>query len=179
MILATDDGWEAVCFNAPVIEYIPTRTERDRVGHLGPDLTREGVDLDAAVRRFEQVDQSTEIGVALLDQRVACGVGNVYKSEVCWLERVNPFTPVGVVDHDTRRVLLATSSRLLQANVHTSRRITYRGALAVYDRSGRPCRRCATAVRSHKQGDDARMTYWCPTCQPSVVSGQPDVTGQR
>ena len=177
VILGTDDGWEAVCFNAPVVEYIATVAEVDKVGHLGPDLTRAGVDLDAAVRRFDLLDPATELGVALLDQRVACGVGNVYKSDVSFIERINPFTSVGSLDGATRMALLATASRLLQANLTTPRRITFHGGLAVYHRAGRPCRRCATIVQARPQGEEARMTYWCPTCQPAPLTSGSATSG--
>ncbi len=170
VVLVTDDGSEAVCFDAPVVQVGPTRRERDWVGHLGPDLCRADADLDAAVRRFEELDPGTELGVALLDQRVACGVGNVYKSDVCFVVGVDPFTPVSAVDAAMRRALIETAARLLQANLGNARRVTFAGGLAVYGRAGRPCRRCGTLVLSRRQGEQARTTYWCPTCQPHPTS---------
>ena len=35
----------------------------------------------------------------------------------------------------------------------------------VFERHGRPCRRCGTIIKARGQGDDNRTTYWCPTCQ--------------
>ena len=107
----------------------------------------------------------------LLDQRVAAGIGNVYKSEVCWLHRVNPFTPLAVVGPDRLRALLATAHRLLVANLGHSNRVTYRDGLAVYGRRGQPCPRCGTPVRMNRQGPMARSTYWCPACQPPAGKG--------
>jgi endonuclease-8 len=173
VVLATDDGWEAVCFDAPVIDFGPTRLEGGWVGHLGPDLCRVDADIEVAVERFGLLDPSTELGVALLDQRVACGVGNVYKSEVAFAVRVDPFTPLAAIDVATRRVLVETAARLLRANVERARRTTVAGGLAVYGRAGRPCRRCGTLVRSRRQGEDARTTYWCPRCQPVAATGAP------
>ena len=75
----------------------------------------------------------------------------------------------------TLRRLIATARRLLLANVSPGRgpeRVTTagdRGApgpLYVYRRTGRPCRRCGSAIASTRQGNELpRTTWWCPTCQ--------------
>jgi endonuclease-8 len=175
-------GWEAVCFSAPVVRTWPTSlrgSAADPIGHLGPDLTvvpgeQPGVAdpdaVDEAVARMRRlVDPDVTIGEALLDQRVGSGIGNVYRSEVCWVCGVSPFAPVGRVDDALASRLLATASRLLQRNLGEGRRTTVPGGLAVYGRRGRPCRRCGTAVRSTRVGEQARIVYWCPTCQPGPV----------
>jgi len=161
------DGWDAMCFNAPDVEVLPTSSAGpSAVVHLGPDLTVPDADVDAAVERFALVDPATPVKVALLDQRIGCGVGNVYASEVPFAERVHPATPVARLDLDTRRRLLATANRLLVANLQRAARTTVPGGLAVYGRRGRPCRRCGTPVESARLGEQARSTYWCPRCQP-------------
>ena len=101
----------------------------------------------------------------LLDQRVGNGIGNVYKSDVCWHEMVDPFAPLGSIDPPTRRRLIATAGRLLRANLGNSRRRTVPEGLAVYGRAGQPCRRCGERVRRRTEGELARVTYWCPRCQ--------------
>jgi endonuclease-8 len=161
----------AVCFSAPVVELEHQATGGARIQHLGPDLSRgdtTDAEIDACLQRLAALSEPTdEIGDVLLDQRIACGVGNVYKSEVLWACHVDPFTAVDEVDVDTRRQLLDTAARLLRANVVSStvQRTTVLGGLAVYGRARRPCRRCGTPIRVTRQGDDARVTYWCPTCQ--------------
>ncbi len=167
--LVAVDGWEAVCFSAPVVELTSSQRAGEAVDHLGPDLCRPDADLDEALRRFHAlIDPQREIGDALLDQRVASGIGNVYKSEVLFACAVDPFTPVAAVDPVTRRRLLATASALLQANLASSGpRRTTSGGLSVYGRVGRPCRRCGTLVQVRRQGRHARNTFWCPTCQAS------------
>ena len=70
---------------------------------LGPDLCEPGVDLDAVVARLASLEPGTELAAALLDQRVAAGIGNVFKSEVCWAERVHPFTTLADLDEPARR----------------------------------------------------------------------------
>jgi endonuclease-8 len=161
------DGWTAVCFAAPVVELETGPTSAANLAHLGPDLTSTTIteaDIDTAVERM--LHTSEEIGIVLLDQRVACGIGNIYKNEVLFIRGIDPFRSVATLDRGTKRALIATASKLLQANVatHGPRRTTT-GGMAVYGRAGRPCRRCGTPIRAKRQGEQARTTYWCPTCQ--------------
>jgi endonuclease-8 len=163
-------GWVAVCFAAPVVELEHDATGGPQVAHLGPDLTRADLtdaQLDECVERMATIPAaSDEIGAVLLDQRVACGVGNVYKSEVLWACKVDPFASVAELDEPTRRRLLETANRQLRANVGTAGgRVTFGTGVAVYGRRGRPCPRCGAPVRMQRQGEQARSTYWCPTCQ--------------
>jgi endonuclease-8 len=165
VVIEVDDGTSAVCFAASLVETTRGARRPRLVDDLGPDLCVDDPDIDGALARLARIDAGTEIGVALLDQHVAAGVGNVYKSEVCFACRVDPFTPVGTLDGDLRRELVATASRLLRANLTTSRRRTVDGGLAVYGRAGRGCPRCGARIRTRRQGDGARSTYWCPSCQ--------------
>lgn len=168
-------GWVAVCFAAPVVALEHDATGGASIHHLGPDLTRPDVtdaDLDACLDRMDRLTEPTdEIGAVLLDQRIACGVGNVYKSEVLWACGVDPGAPVADLDAGVRRRLLATAAKMLRANAATpGRRTTHERGLAVYGRRGEPCRRCGTPVRMRRQGEQARSTYWCPTCQPALAA---------
>lgn len=164
------DGFEAVCFGAPVIELHRGIASRERDAVLGPDLCREDADLDACVERARQLRAaSTPIADVLLDQRIACGVGNVYKSEVLWACRIHPLRQVGSLDAGALRGLLGTAAHLLRANLDGPGRVTVPGVpggLAVYGRVGRPCLRCGTPIVSRRIGEHARITSWCPTCQP-------------
>jgi endonuclease-8 len=145
------------------------RGARTGLDHLGPDLCETDADLDAVVRRARTlVDPSTELGVALLDQRIASGIGNVYKSEACWAERVDPFVTLGVLNDERLHAVFARAASQLRANLGPGRRTTVPGGLAVYGRTRRPCRACMTPIRSRRQGEHARTTYWCPTCQPDA-----------
>jgi endonuclease-8 len=158
---------EAVCFAAPIAEML---TGAELVRHpqlrdLGPDLCAPRPDVDEALRRLDDLDPSTPIADALLDQRVASGIGNVYKSEACWTCRVEPAAPVGTIGPDLRRELLLTASTLLRRNLGGGPRRTYAGGLAVYGAHGRRCPRCATPIVSARLGRHARTTWWCPGCQ--------------
>ena len=167
--ITTADGVVAVCFDAPTVELVRRAVggaiRHPRLDALGPDLCRADADLATAVARLGTIGGDREIGVALLDQRIACGVGNVYKSEVLFACGIDPFTPVTDLGDDERRQLVATAHRLLLANLDRARRTTVPGGLAVYGRTGRPCRRCRTPIRVRRQGEQPRATYWCPTCQ--------------
>jgi endonuclease-8 len=152
------DGWSAVCFAAPVVEL--TRDPEGSTAHLGPDLmTATDAEVDAATARLVSWRRpDDEIGAVLLDQRVACGVGNMYKSETLFACGVDPFMPIGSIDAATARRVIAMASRLLRSGAG-------RRDHAVYDREGQPCRRCGTPIRRRPQGEHARNTFWCPSCQ--------------
>ena len=161
----------AVAFDAPVVELLtdPDRRRSRPLNELGPDLLEETFDAPEAVRRLRQRD-AEELGNALLDQRAVAGIGNVVKSETAFIERLDPWAPVSAFDDDALHAALATARRLLQANTRGGARNTtgMRGRgreLWVYGRAGRPCRQCGTPIRSARQGELARTTYWCPRCQ--------------
>lgn len=171
-------GAVAVCFDAPVVELFEVRAEsiHPSLSRLGPDLLSPGFDAAEAAGRLRAPERTgMSIAEALVDQRALAGIGNVYKNEVLWLERVSPFTSVADVDDETIGRLVATAHRLLNANVNARsgpERVTTAGdrgapgALYVYGRTGRPCRRCRTPISVARQGTDLpRSTYWCPTCQ--------------
>jgi len=135
------------------------------LARLGPDLCELDLDLDEVLRRLGQVPSATPIGVVLLDQRVAAGIGNVYRAEVLWAEAVTPDAPLGSLDDDRRRALYATAHRLLRANLGGGRRRTVPSGLAVYERGGRRCLRCRGTIRSTRLGEQGRSVWWCPSCQ--------------
>lgn len=172
-VLEMSSGWLAVCFSAPHVEL--RRSSDAGPSHLGPDLCDSQPDLEAAVQAFATYAVSeTPVAVVLLDQRVCCGVGNVYKSEVLHACRLDPRTPVSRLDLSTRRTLVATAHRQLRANLGSGPRKTVPEGLAVYNRSGRPCRRCDTIVERIVQGEQARATFWCPGCQLTPGRTNPD-----
>ena len=173
-------GWQAVCFSAPVVEtYRAGALSRHPVtGGLGPDLCKEDADVAECVSRMARYcDRELTAAEALLDQRVACGVGNVYKSEVLWACELDPFTPVGALDGGQRTRLIEVAAGLLRANLDTPTRVTATGSpegLAVYGRFGKPCLRCSTPIEVRKHGEQARVTYWCPNCQLFLPLSEPD-----
>lgn len=162
----------AVGFRLRDMALLPTADEHRLVGHLGPDLLGDGWDAAAeaeAVRRLAgQPDR--EIGLALLDQTVLAGIGNIYRSEVCFLLGVSPWTPVGRVDAAravtlSRQLLVRNAGRPEQS---TTGDLGWHAQHWVHQRAGRPCRRCGDVVRRATQGSERaeRTAYCCPTCQP-------------
>ena len=175
------DGAVAVCFDAPVVELFEARAEalHPALVSLGPDLLAGSFDGAEALRRLrESARVETTVGEALLDQRVMAGIGNVYRSEILFIGRVDPFAAIASLDDATLARLIATARRLLPANAGRGRgpeRSTTEGAreaggapLWVYGRASRPCRRCGTPVRSARLGRELpRTVWWCPSCQHS------------
>jgi endonuclease VIII len=164
--------WRATGFRVHDLAVVRREREREFVGHLGPDLLGPDWDPPRAVANL-RADPDAAIGEALLDQRHLAGIGNMYKCEVLFVERVNPWTPVGAVPDLDR--LVATAQRLLRANRdHPEQSTTgYSGRGRehwVYERGKQACLRCRTPVRRADQGAPprARPTYWCPTCQPAA-----------
>jgi endonuclease-8 len=160
---------EAVLFRTPVARLWPRGLGTERPWELiGPDLCRPPVDYDEILRRLDAVVQATPIGEVLLEQRVAAGIGNVYKSEVLWAQRLDPFRPLASLDADERLAVYETASRLLVSNLDRPRRVTYRRGLAVYGKRGRGCPVCHTRLSVAEQGPPElrRTTTWCPRCQP-------------
>jgi endonuclease-8 len=162
--------WLATGFRIHDLQLLPTSDEADVVGHLGPDLLGPDWDPAEAVRRLH-TQPDRPIAEALLDQRNLAGIGNLYKSEVLFIERVNPWTPVAAVDNLEQ--VVATAHRLLWANRDHPEQSTT-GLLGrgrqhwVYERGSAPCLRCRAVIRRADQGDapHERSTYWCPSCQP-------------
>lgn len=162
--------WVAVGFSLGIVEVVRRDEEYGVVGHLGPDLLGVDWDPDEALRRLT-ADPGRAVGLALLDQRVLAGLGNVYRNELCFLHGVLPTRPVGDVANPERLIALARS--LIYANKDRARRTTtgstVRGATDwVHGRSGETCRRCGTTILEGRLGEsdlDARETFWCPNCQ--------------
>lgn len=172
--------WVAVGFRLAVVELVDTANEVAIVGHLGPDPLHETWDPRSAVAGLA-AQPDTAIGEILLDQRIIAGAGNVYKSEVCFLCGVDPWTPVREVEDLAGLVDLL--ARLMRANRSTGTQVTTGDLRSgrqrwVYGRSGEACLRCGTTIRrsEQKRSDHSRVTYWCPTCQPSP--GRPASVGR-
>ena len=170
-------GAVAVCFAAPVVEVLDAAgvARHPALRRLGPDLCEPDPDLDGVLARLAGHDPARIVGEVLLDQSVASGIGNVYRCDVAFLHGLDPHTPLGGVPPAVMRAAFDTAARLLHANLGRGSRTTVSGApggtLWVYGRGGRPCRRCATPIASGHLGEQQRLVYWCPTCQPAGATG--------
>jgi endonuclease-8 len=188
VVLRTDD-WQAVAFNVPVAEFHTARSlERyTQIPKLGVDVLAEGFTVDAGVAKLKAYgaeNPGAEIAVVLLNQRVLAGLGNVYKSEVAFAAGVNPFRAMSTITDRELTVMAEVAQRWLRVNVIDGAGdgiVTYSGnrrtlnssnrneRLWVYRRAGQECRRCGAIIEMRKQGEQARSTYWCPSCQPYLV----------
>jgi len=172
------DGF--ACLRAPVAQLL-RRVElpgHPALARLGPDLLAGELDLAVVVARARRRDPRT-VADLLLDQTVACGLGNVYKSELLFLERLAPRASPRALADERLAALYRRGRELLLANLGGWRRTTTRPVRAgepwpagmprlwVYERHGQPCLRCGALVGVERQGDLARPTYWCPRCQAS------------
>jgi endonuclease VIII len=160
--LATNHA-EAVQFGGSTLRLL-----RDEAVHRDPVLARLGPDVLAADFDAELVARSLAtapdrgLGEALIDQHLVAGIGNIFKSEACFVAGIDPWQRVGDLPEEQLRAVVQAAHDLMQAAVGEGR-----GERAVYKRAGRPCPRCGTPIRSRGQGEANRTTYWCPICQPS------------
>ncbi|MGP9612226.1 DNA-formamidopyrimidine glycosylase family protein [Brachybacterium sp. AOP42-B2-9] len=176
-----EDGREAraIAYDVKQVRLVRTADEDSLVGHLGPDLLDPTWDEDAGLRDRAIVnlaaDPERPIGLGLLDQRNLAGIGNIYRSELCFLRRVHPAAPTGAAGDLGEFVDLAR--RLLVLNQARSVRVTTGGMLGrdgdlwVYGRRGKQCRRCRARIEREDladprlEGAEARVLWFCPRCQ--------------
>ena len=172
-VLIEVDGWVAVCFNAPMVE---TYRRPDPLRHpglrgLGPDLSRADADLVRCAQALVSYeDPAAPLAAVLLDQRVLCGLGNVYRCELLWAGQLNPSAPVGDLSEREVMRMIDVAAKLVRANLRHAERIALPGVdggLAVYGRSGQACQRCATTIVC--EWIDGRPLYWCPGCQTRLA----------
>ncbi|MGO8758761.1 MAG: Fpg/Nei family DNA glycosylase [Terracidiphilus sp.] len=182
-ILIENSEYQAVGFRIPVAR-MHTEQSLKRDPHIvsaESDLLRAEFDEEAVLERL-LARGGEAIADALLDQSVLAGVGNVFKSEICFVNGLNPFRTVATLTRDEAAATIASARKLLKANVLEDSGdtiVTFRGqqrrtthesdpgaSLWVYGRAGELCRRCGEPIRCRKQGADARVTFWCPRCQP-------------
>jgi endonuclease VIII len=156
-LVLTGTEREAVLWNGPVLELT-----RRGLQHVGPDILARPPDLEAMVQNLRREHQGRELGDALLDQRLVAGIGNVWKAESLWHAELSPWLRLDQVSDEGLERVLAEASRLMHAALDSRA-----GKRVVYRRSGRPCPRCGTPIRSRGQGEDNRTAYWCPGCQRS------------
>ena len=170
-IIANAD-WQATGLRLHDLAILPTAHEDRVIGHLGPDILHPEWATTGAARAAELIaaDPVRAIGESVLDQRLVAGIGNLYKAETLFVERVNPWT--AVVDVDVP-ALLRTAHRLMRLNRdHPEQSTTGRTGRGedhwVYGRARQPCLRCRTPIVTAYQGDRAqeRIAFWCPRCQP-------------
>ncbi|WP_295431166.1 DNA-formamidopyrimidine glycosylase family protein [uncultured Thiodictyon sp.] len=175
-----------VCFNAREVELMWTLGFQalDQHHRLGPDLIRELVQPEPLWERARDLlAGDTPVVDLLLNQRVAAGIGNVYKSEVLFIGRYSPLLRLDDLSSEDMTQLYSIAGSLLNENLHGGRRRTRwpddgRGPLWVYGRAARPCLRCGGSIRRDLLGRYPRSTYWCAACQTGPAAATAKVTGR-
>jgi endonuclease-8 len=162
--------WAALWSSARTVEVLRAAFVHAHPGlrRLGPSLLDEEFVVGEVIARARARDGGTTLAELLLDQSVAAGIGNVYKCESLWVEKLNPWTPVGEVDDATLVRLYETARRLMRSNVGSGPRVTTKSGprrYYVYRRTEDLCPVCGTRVEGRQQGEPARMTYFCAQCQ--------------
>jgi formamidopyrimidine-DNA glycosylase len=141
------------------------------IDRLGPDPLVD--DLAAGEQRFVDIvrKKPTAIALLLMDQSVISGIGNVYRAEMLFRARQNPFTPGREVRDEVVRALWRDWVHLLGIGFDTGRMYTMDDESSgdpkpehwVYKRTGEPCLVCGTPIQMQELG--GRKLYWCPVDQ--------------
>jgi formamidopyrimidine-DNA glycosylase len=160
-------------FNDPrrfgLMDLIRAEDEHDGLRGMGPEPLDDGFDASALARAC--AGKKAALKVALLDQRIVAGVGNIYASEALHHARLSPrrrastiATPAGAPREAALRLVAGIKAVLLRA-VAANVRAYESGRFRVYEREGKPCTRrgCAGTIRRLTQA--GRSTYFCPVCQ--------------
>lgn len=143
----------AIGVRLAMVEVAATSRESRWIGHLGPDILADDFEPSISLPSQRQVVE------ALLDQSVIAGLGTMWAAETAFVAGVSPYAQVGEVDlvgpltEIRHRMLISVTGR--------------RPVMAVFERTGQPCRVCGNAIRSGRVGRPPRdrVTYWCPHCQ--------------
>jgi endonuclease VIII len=182
-IVIENSEYIAVGFRVPVARmHTALSLARDaKIPQPALDVLSPEFDAEAATLRV-LAHGNEEIADVLLHQEVLAGVGNEFKSEICFVTAVNPFCLVSALSREQVADLIAAARKLIAANIledSGDEIVTYGGrrrrtthesdpgaSVYVYGRKGEACRRCGEPIRRRLQGPDARVTFWCPKCQP-------------
>jgi len=173
---------DVIGFKVPIAELHTSDSLRRRrvFNQLGPSVLATEYD-PAEVSRRLRAQPELSVGAALLSQSLLAGIGNVFKSEICFACGVHPFRLIASLSISELACLVSTARKFMLANITDTsgdKIVTYSGLrrttgrtdndenLWVYGRRGEPCRRCGAAIESRKQGLDARISFWCSNCQP-------------
>lgn len=172
--LATADVWRDLR-GPTACELITPGEVKELLARLGPDPLRPRADPGRAFARLGR--SRTSIAALLMDQAVLAGIGNVYRAELLYRHRLDPFRPGRSVPESLWLEMWTDLVTLMRHGVRTGRIVTVRPAdrvrrrltreesVYVYRRTGLPCRVCGTEIRTQVLA--GRNLFWCPSCQRS------------
>ncbi|CAN5865156.1 endonuclease VIII Nei2 [soil metagenome] len=152
---------------------------------LGHDVLAPDFDPRAAGERAAKEPDRT-LAAVLLDQRIAAGIGNVYKCEIAFAVSLDPRTLVRDISVDRLEECYAVAREQMVPNLGPGPRTTRQAQAGdrpndtryfVYGRGGKPCRTCGAAIIVYKLGEPPRWTWSCPWCQKAPVRAAGAATG--
>jgi endonuclease-8 len=164
-------------FNGPILQFsLDDPANKEPIKSLGPDGLSDGYDVDKVKAALKSKSKETNMYIAnaLLDQQIISGIGNKYKSEILFLNKIYPFKKVVSFSENDLSSLLLDIPKILgygyKAKGRTRPLLNNEKALWdtahwVFRRSGKPCWVCGAKIASEKKLT-SRSTFWCPTCQP-------------
>lgn len=158
-----------------VCELLDEAQVAEVITRLGPDPLRRDADPSRAWARIAK--SRRPIGALLMDQTVIAGVGNVYRSELLFRHRIDPYRggrAIGEAEFDSAwtdlvglmKVGLRQGKIVVVLPEHDLGAPSYlpdRPRTYVYRRAGERCRVCATKIRTAEL--EGRNVFWCPQCQ--------------
>lgn len=144
------------------------------LSRIGPDVLRADAEPERAFARIAR--SRTAIGQLIMDQSVMAGVGNIYRTEILWRQRVHPDTPGNRISRAEFELIWQDAVHLLEIGVKSNAIITVEGAKKSKSRYGERvnifakdhCPACASEVRAFEMA--GRRAFACETCQPKPVS---------
>ncbi len=168
LAISLTDGSRIVLSGRPLLLIVPTQHvwHHPHLARLGPDVFDDGFSPAQWVLRLRQASGKT-IARALLDQRIAAGVGNPSKCEILFAARIHPATRVGAIPTpELRRMVEKAGVLLREASQAALRRsVSTARPWRVHDRAGEPCDVCAAPIMVDRCGGDGHWTWYCRACQ--------------
>jgi formamidopyrimidine-DNA glycosylase len=140
---------------------------------LAPEPFDEAFNADYLYRVTRR--RSVAIKQLIMNSALVVGVGNIYASEALFRARIRPRSPARSLSRQEAAGLVRAIRTVLTLAIRTGGTTLrdyvgvdgnpgyFRQKLYVYERAGKPCRRCRTTIRQITQGQ--RSTYYCPSCQ--------------
>ncbi len=170
----------AVCFNAPVVELLAAGGEQlhPSLSGLGPDVLKPPVDLAEVRRRVARRPLTLPVGELLLDQQLVSGIGNIWRCESLFVQRLDPWLHRSQLSDERLDEVVTVAAEMMMraASPSAAGGRDFGGGPDrpwVYGRSRRPCYRCRTPIKLGHLGAQARMVYWCPSCQSPGAAPAP------
>jgi endonuclease-8 len=173
LILVTDTN-VAVQFNGPILQFSEDNPLlHDSITRLGPDPLKSNFNTENAKERLNERGR-TKLADLLLDQTFVAGIGNKYKSEILFLEKLWPFRLANSLSLSEQQELLREILQVLRSGYLNAgcTRPQQQGEQSdkwdfrhwVFRRAGKPCWVCGTRIIMDRQSS-SRVTFWCPQCQ--------------